>query len=60
MPDVYRQALANDKASEDFCMVNFNVCRIELKAFYLLNQDRRLLKEDLLNFADFTVSVPLF
>ena len=60
MPTAYTQALSGDTFSEHFCMVNFPTCRIELKAFYLLTEDRRLLKEDLFNFDDFTVSVPLW
>lgn len=60
MPIAYTQALSGDTSAEHFCLVNFPTCRIELKAFYLLTNDRRLLQEDLLQFDDFTVSAPLW
>ena len=42
--------------AEDFCMVNYPTCRLEMKAFYLLKTiegDTRYTHENLLNFDDF-------
>ena len=44
-------------------MVNPLFCRLEMKAFYLIKSlegDSRYFKEDLLNFDDFSVYLPLF
>ena len=58
----FHEALV-DKQAEDFCMVNYKVCRIELKAFYLIkimHGENGYFNEDLLNFTDFSSYLPLF
>ena len=58
----FHEAL-DDKQAEDFCMVNYKMCRIELKAFYLIKTmhgERGYFHEDLLNFTDFSTYLPLF
>ena len=60
--DSFDRALLS-KEAEDFCMVNWHICRIEYKAFYLIKTmegDLRYFNEDLLNFDDFSVYLPLF
>ena len=51
------------KAHEDYCMVNYKVCRIEFKAFYLIKimqGETDYFHEDLLNYEDFDMYLPLF
>jgi hypothetical protein len=51
------------KEAEDFCMVNYHICRIEFKSFYLIKTmegDTRYFNEDLMKFDDFSVYLPLF
>ena len=53
----YVNAVNGDKQAQDFCMVNFNICFVELKAFYLLKMldgEAKYSQEDLANFNDFT------
>ena len=60
--DAFDRGLTN-KAAEDFCMVNFNICRIELKAFFLIKSmegETGYFHEDLLKFDDFSSYWPLF
>ena len=52
-----------NKEIEDFCMVNYNTCRVELKAFYLLKTmegETRYTHENLLDWEDFDSYLPLF
>ena len=59
----FQKARNGDKVARDFCMVNPLFCRLEMKAFYLIKSlegDSRYFKEDLLNFDDFSVYLPLF
>ena len=61
--EVYRKAYDGDKQAEDFCMVNFNSCSIELKSFYLLKTmdgDTRYTNEHLLGYDNFDDYLPLF
>ena len=60
--DAFDLGLTN-KEAEDFCMVNFHICRIELKAFYLIKSmegESGYFHEDLLKFDDFDSYLPLF
>lgn len=53
----YLNAINKGQHYEDFCMVNFNICFVELKAFYMLkilDGEVQYSKEDLLNFDDFS------
>ena len=61
--DIFKKAHSGDKESQDFCMVNFNTCQIEFKAFYLLKTmdgDTRYTNEHLLGFDNFDDYLPLF
>ncbi len=58
-----QSAYNGDKEAEDFCMVNYPTCRLEMKAFYLLKTiegDTRYTHENLLKFDDFDEFLPLF
>ena len=60
---MYQRAYEGHRSAEDFCMVNYPTCRIELKAFYMLKTmdgDTRYTHENLLGFGDFTDYLPLF
>ena len=60
---VFQKAYNGDKEIQDFCMVNYHICRIELKAFYMiktLEGDGRWFHERLLDFEDFSTYLPLF
>ncbi len=61
--EIFKKAHSGDKIAEDFCMVNFNTCQIEFKAFYLLKTmdgDTRYTNEHLLGFDNFEDYLPLF
>ncbi len=61
--EMFQKAYKGDRAAEDFCMVNFAACRLELKVFYLLKSmegDTRYTHENLLKFDDFEDYLPLF
>ena len=56
-------AAKGDQKAEDFCMVNFRTCMLELNAFYMLKTMDGVFDythENLLAFADFSVYLPLF
>lgn len=60
---MYIKAYEGHRSAEDFCMVNYSTCRVELKAFYMLKTmdgDTGYTHENLLGFDDFSDYLPLF
>ena len=61
--EVYLKAFNGDKEAQDFCMINFKTCRIELKMFYVLQTmqegETGFTNEDLLNWENWDY-LPLF
>lgn len=61
--EYYVKAFEGDKKMQDFCHVNFKLCFIEMKSFYMLKTldgypEYQL--ENLLDYTDFDTYLPLF
>ena len=61
--DMFEAAVRGDKSAENYCMVNFKNCRIDINLFWLLKASDRetyRLREDMLRFDDWETYYPLF
>ena len=61
--DMFEAAVRGNKEAENYCMVNFKNCRIDINLFWLLKASDRetfRLREDLLRFEDWESYYPLF